>query len=218
MSKNTTIAILGGTGKEGKGLAYRWAYKGYPIIIGSRAAEKAEATAAEINQALGTNNVRGLDNDHAARLADISVLTVVQAVHQVVLEELKDSLQHKILIDATARVDFRDPHPPAPPSAGQIAQAILGPNVQVVAALQNVPAHALKQNLGQPLDFDVPVCADEEAAARQVMALIEGAGMSAYYAGKLENALVVEGLVSLLMSVNKYYKVKTASIKITGIK
>ncbi|NUM45243.1 MAG: NADPH-dependent F420 reductase [Anaerolineales bacterium] len=212
-----TIAILGGTGKEGPGLALRWAYNGYPVLIGSRQAEKAEATATELNQTLGKDIVRGYDNDQAARLANISVLTVVQAAHQAALEGLREALQGKILVDATARVDFRDPHPPAPPSAGEIAQEILGPGVRVVAALQTVPAHALKHNLGQPLDFDVLVCANDVDAAQQVIALVEGADMRGYYAGKLDNAVVVEGVTSLLISMNKFYKIKTASVKVTGI-
>jgi len=212
-----TIAILGGTGKEGPGLALRWAYNGYPVLIGSRQAEKAEATAADLNQTLGKDLVRGYDNARAARLADISVLTVVQSAHQPALEGLREALQNKILVDATARVDFRYPYPPAPPSAGEIAQQILGPGVRVVAALQTVPAHTLKHNLGQPLDFDVLVCADDVSAAQQVMSLVEGADMRAYYAGKLNNAVVVEGMTSILISVNKHYKIKTASIRITGV-
>lgn len=212
-----TIAILGGTGKEGPGLALRWAYNGYPILIGSRQTEKAEATAAELNQTLGKDGVRGYDNDRAARLADISVLTIVQSAHQAALEGLRDALQGKILVDATSRVDFRDPHPPAPPSAGEIAQQILGAGVRVVAALQTVPAHALKHDLGQPLDFDVLVCTNDRDAAQQVIALVEGADMRGYYAGKLDNAIVVEGMTSLLINLNKYYQIKTASIKVTGV-
>ena len=212
-----TIALLGGTGKEGPGLAMRWASAGYPIIIGSRQLEKAEATAAELNAKLGIDSVRGLENGPAARLAEISVLTVVQAAHQAALEGLVDDLQGKILVDATARVDFRDPRPPAPPSAARIAQDILGPGVRVVAAFQNVPAHALKKNLGQPLNTDVLVCSDDPDAAEQVIALAEAGGMRAYFAGGLDNAVVVEGLTSLLISLNQRYGIKTASIGITGI-
>jgi 8-hydroxy-5-deazaflavin:NADPH oxidoreductase len=212
-----TIAILGGTGKEGPGLAMRWAGEGYPIIIGSRQVEKAEATAAELNAKLGLDSVRGLENGAAARQADLCVLTVVQAAHQAALEGLKDDLQGKILVDATARVDFRDPRPPAPPAAARLAQDILGPAVRVVAAFQNVPAHALKKNLGQSLDTDVLVCADDLDAAEQVIRLAEAGGMRAYYAGGLDNALVVEGITSLLISLNGRYGVKTASIGVTGI-
>ncbi len=218
MSENLlTIAILGGTGKEGPGLAMRWASVGYPIIIGSRQAEKAQATANDINSQLGVDSLVGMVNQEAVRQADLCVLTVMYTAHQSALEGLKTSLQGKILVDTTARVDFRDPKPPAPPSASRMAQNLLGPNVRVVAALQNVPAHALRKNLGGRIETDVLVCSDDLEAARSVMNLVEAGGMQAYYAGNLDNAIVVEGLTSLLISLNKYYNTKTASIGITGI-
>jgi len=212
-----TIAILGGTGKEGPGLAARWLAAGYSVIIGSRQLDKAQATAAELNQKLNTQRAKGLENSQAAREADLCVLTVVAEAHQAALESLKDALQGKILVDATARVDFRNPIPPAPPSAGRIAQDILGPGVRVVAAFQNVPSHALKKNLDQELDTDVLVCADDLEAAEQAIALAKAGGMRAYYAGNLDNAIVVEGITSLLISINKRYGVKTATINITGL-
>jgi 8-hydroxy-5-deazaflavin:NADPH oxidoreductase len=212
-----TIAILGGTGKEGPGLAMRWASTGYTIIIGSRQLEKAQATAAELNAALNINTIQAMENGPAARLADICVLTVVQAAHQAALESLKDDLQGKILVDATARVDFRDPRPPAPPSAARLAQNILGPGVRVVAAFQNAPAHSLKKNLGGSLNADVLVCADDLPAADRVIQLAQAGGMRAWYAGGLDNAIVVEGLTSILISLNQRYGVKTASIGVTGI-
>jgi len=211
------IAILGGTGKEGPGLALRWASVGYRIIIGSRQAEKAQATAAELNDRLGAEVVRGLENSQAARQADICVLTVVQEAHQAALQTLREDLQGKILVDATARVDFRDPRPPDPPSAARTAQDLLGAGVRVVGAFQNVPAHMLKKRLGEKIDAEVLVCADDLEAARTVIKLAEAAGMTGYYAGGLDNALVVEGLTALLISVNKHYGVKTASIRILGL-
>lgn len=211
------IAVLGGTGKEGPGLALRWAAAGFSVIIGSRQQEKAQITAAELNKTLGEEKVIGLENGPAARQADICILTVVQSAHQPAVESLKEDLKGKILVDATARVDFRDPKPPAPPSASRLAQEILGSDVRVVAAFQNVPAHALKKNLGGALDFDVLVCADDLEAAQQVIHLTEAAGMRGYYAGSLENAIVVEGLTSILISLNKQYGLKTASISVTGI-
>ncbi len=216
-AKYPTIALLGGTGKEGPGLALRWASAGYPIIIGSRQLERAQATAAEINARLQIHSVRGMENSQAALAADISVLTVVQSAHQAALESLKDSLKGKILVDATARVDFRDPRPPAPPAAARLAQEILGPEARVVAAFQNVPAHVLKKNLGQPLDTDVLICADDRQAAEAVARLAEAAGMRAYLAGGLDNAVVVEGITALLISLNQNYGVKTAAIAVTGI-
>ncbi len=211
-----TIAILGGTGKEGPGLALRWLNAGYSIIIGSRQLEKAQATAASLNERIGAQRVIGLENGPAARQADLCVLTVVASAHQAALEGLKDDLQGKILVDATARVDFRDPRPPAPPSAARLAQNLLGPEVRVVAAFQNVPAHALVK-LDRPLETDVLVCADDPAAADQVIELAQKGGMRAYYAGNLDNAIVVEGITSLLISINKRYGVKTATVNIAGL-
>lgn len=217
MTDIQTIAILGGTGKEGPGLALRWASAGYRIIIGSRQLEKAQATAAELNTALGSDLLQGMVNGEAARAADICVLTVVYSAHQAAIESLKDDLQGKILVDATARVDFREPRPPAPPAAARLAQDKLGPGVRVVAAFQNVPAHKLRKNLGKPMNLDVLVCADDPNAAQIVIGLAEAAGMHGYFAGGLDNATVLEGLTSILISLNKNYAVKTASIGVTGI-
>jgi NADPH-dependent F420 reductase len=215
-SQKPKIAVLGGTGNEGPGLAMRWSNAGYPIIIGSRQQEKAETTAAELNQKLGIQSIRGMQNSDAARTADINVLTVVASAHQPALESLKEALQGKILVDATARLSFPGLEPPAPPAAAEIAQEILGPGVRVVAAFQNVPAHALR-NLAKPVPSDVLVCSDDLDAANQVIQLAKAGHMGAYYAGKLANAITVEGLTSLLIVMNKHHKVKNASIGITGI-
>ncbi len=215
-SQKPVIAILGGTGNEGPGLAMRWANAGYKIIIGSRQKEKADATAAELNQKMGIETITGMQNTDAAQAADISVLTVMASAHQPALEGLKDALQEKILVDATARLSFPDLKPPVPPSAAEIAQKILGPGVRVVAAFQNVPAHALR-DVEKPVPSDVLVCADDLVAAKQVIQLAKDGNMGAYYAGKLANAITVEGLTSLLIVMNKHHKVKTASVGITGI-
>jgi NADPH-dependent F420 reductase len=135
------------------------------VIIGSRQLDKARIAAGEINLALGSSTVSGMENAQAARMAEICVLTVVQTAHQVALDSLRNDLKGKILVDATARVDFRDPRPPQPPSAARQAQQILGEDVRVVAAFQNVPSHVLKKNLGGSLDTDVLVCADDPKAA-----------------------------------------------------
>ena len=213
-----TIAILGGTGKEGPGLALRWAKFGYPIIIGSRQLEKAQATADKLNNELGIDTILGFENGTAARKADLCVLTVVYSAHEQAIDGLKEDLSGKILVDATARVDFRDPRPPAPPSAARLAQNKLGDQVRVVAAFQNVPAAALRINLDQPLDEDVLICADDPADAAEVSKLAESLGLNAYYAGNLDNAVVVEGLTSILISMNKHYGSRSASVQVTGIR
>ena len=212
-----TVAILGGTGKEGPGLAMRWASAGYPIIIGSRQREKAQRVAGELNTKLGIDRIQGMENGAAARKADLCVLTVVQSAHQAAIESLAGDLKGKILVDTTARVDFRDPRPPSPPSAAQVAQQKLGEEIRVVAAFQNVPSGVLKKNLGESLDVDVLVCSDDVEAAQVVIQLARGAGMQAYYAGGLENAVVVEGLTSILISLNQYYGSHSAAIRVTGV-
>jgi NADPH-dependent F420 reductase len=211
------IAILGGTGKEGPGLALRWALAGYSILIGSRQAEKALGTAEELNAQLGIDTILGLENGAAARAADICVLTVPYEAHRTTLETLRPDLQGKILVDATARVDFRNPKPPGPPAAAQTAVELLGGQVRVVAAFQNVPASALRKNLGQRLEVDVLVCTEDPEAAQVVIQLAEALGVKAYFAGGLANALVVEGLTSVLISLNKFYRSHSAAIRVTGL-
>jgi NADPH-dependent F420 reductase len=211
-----TLAILGGTGKEGTGLGLRWARAGYPVIIGSRSAERAAQAAAEMNAALGLETVQGLENGAAVEAGDIVVLTVPPDAQLATLEGVKDRLRGKILVDATARVDARDPRPPSGPSSGRMAQDLLGAEARVVAAFQNVPAHALKK-LDDELASDVLVCADDAEARAAVVGLAEAAGMRAYEAGGLDNGLIVEGLTALIIAMNKRYKSKTGGIRISGI-
>jgi hypothetical protein len=211
------IAIIGGTGKEGTGLALRWASAGYQIFIGSRQAEKARLAAEDINQRLNSKTVIGMENSEAIKNADICVITVIQSAHLQILESLQDILHGKILVDATARVDFRNPRPPDPPSAAQQAQELLGPYTRIVAAFQNVPAKALSIDIDQPIKADVLVCSDDIDAAEQVIQLVNAAGMRGYYAGILANSNIVEGLTSILISLNKYYGINDARIMVSGI-
>lgn len=212
----TTIAILGGTGNEGSGLALRWAKAGHNLLIGSRSVERAGQMAAEINAQVGREAACGIDNESAARGGDIVVLTVPAEAQIPTLESVKSALAGKILVDATARVLAKDPRPPTGRAAARGAQDFLGSDVRVVAAFQNVPAYALKR-LEIQLASDVLVCGDEIEAKQQVIALAEAAGMNAYDAGPLDNAVVVEGLTALIMSLNKRYKSKTGGIRISGV-
>jgi NADPH-dependent F420 reductase len=211
-----TLAVLGGTGKEGTGLALRWASAGYEVIIGSRSAERAAEAATAMNAQLGLDRVRGLGNAEAAQAGEIVVLTVPPDAQLATLESVKALLQGKILVDATARVDGRNPKPPEGKASARLAQDLLGPGVRVVGAFQNVPAHALKQ-LDHELASDVMVTADDADARAAVVMLAEAAGMRAYEAGGLDNGLVVEGLTALIIAMNKRYKSKTGGIRISGI-
>ncbi len=211
-----TVAILGGTGKEGSGLALRWAKGGYALIIGSRTAEKAEQSAKDLREKVPGVNVRGEDNVAAARDGEIVVLTVPFEAQLDTLATVKDQLQGKVLVDATARVDWRRPRPPEGKAAARLAQELLGPGVRVVAAFQNIPASVLIRP-EMLLESDVLVCGDDAQARADVVRLSQGAGMDAYEAGGLDNGIVVEGLTALIISMNKRYKSNACGVRIVGV-
>lgn len=220
MTDKKTIAVIGGTGHEGPGLAARWAVSGqYHVIIGSRQAEKAQAVAASLNEKLGQNLLVGLANEEAIAQADMAVLTVPYSAHTATLTGLKDLLKGKILVDVTVPlVPPKVSHVvvPAGGSAGQEAQAILGDDVTVVSAFQNIGAGHL-EDPHHPIDCDVLICGNSKAAKEEVVALANAAGMRGIDAGPLQNAVVVEGLTAVLIGINARTKVKAAGIKITGI-
>lgn len=214
-----TLAVLGGTGKEGKGLAYRWARAGYEVLIGSRSPEKAEAAAAELSQKLeGNAAIKGMDNLSAAQQAHIVVLTVPYAAHRETLLTVRDAIQGKILVDVTVPlVPPRVSKVQMPPagSAAQEAAEILGEGVQVVDAFQNISYEHLMMD-GEP-PCDVLVTGTSKAAREEVIKLVESAGMVGWDAGPIENSVVVEGLTSVLIHLNKTYGSTHAGIKLTGL-
>lgn len=214
-----TIAILGGTGHEGPGLALRWAKAGYSVIIGSRAAEKALRVTAELNERLGDDLIHGMENHAAAVAADVAVLTVPYSAHHATLSQVKDALQGKVLVDVTvplAPPDVTRVHVPEGVSAGQEAQALLGEGVRVVSAFQNISAHHLKDP-DKPIDSDVLVCGDDRGACDDVIRLAEAAGMRGLYAGPLANSVAVEGLTPVLLGLGKQYRRLRVGVRITGI-
>ncbi|MFL7871113.1 MAG: NADPH-dependent F420 reductase [Anaerolineales bacterium] len=222
MSNNNnlkTIAILGGTGKEGKGLAYRWARAGHRVLIGSRTPQKALDAAAELSQRLDNeSHIEGLDNPTAAMQADIVVLTVPYAAHRATLESLKDALQGKLLIDVTVPLvppKVRKVQMPPAGSATQEAQEILGENVEVCAAFQNISHEHLLQDAS--VTCDVLVSGTSPEARAETIKLVEAAGLSGWDAGPIENSVVIEGLTSVLIGINKKYGSTHAGIKITGV-
>jgi 8-hydroxy-5-deazaflavin:NADPH oxidoreductase len=213
-----TVAVLGGTGKEGKGLAYRWAKAGYKILIGSRTPEKAVSTAAEIIELMdGSGSVVGMSNPEAAEQADIVVLTVPYSAHGATLESVKDSVKGKLFIDVTVPLvppKLSKVQMPPAGSAAQAAKEILGEEVEVVAAFQNVSHEYL---LGEAnVDCDVLVTGSSKDARRETLKLVEAAGLIGWDAGPIENSVVVEGLTSVLIYINKQYGSTNAGIRITG--
>lgn len=215
-----TIAVLGGTGKEGGGLALRWAHCGHPVIIGSRTTERAEEGAADMRATLGgAANVCGLANSDAAAAADIVVLSVPFAAQQSTVADVASQLEGKILIDVTvplvppkvSRVQL-----PEGGSAVEAVQRILGESVRVVSAFQNISAHHLTK-LDEEVECDVLVCADDPEAAEEVVALAEEIGLTAWNAGPLCNSVVAEALTSVLIALNRRYKVPGSGIRLTGL-
>ena len=212
------IAVLGGTGKEGKGLAYRWARAGYPVRIGSRSADKAIAAANEIREMLGEGvSVEGLSNPEAAREADIVVLTVPYAAHRATLESVKDELKGKILVDVTVPLvppKVATVQMPAAGSAAQEAKEIVGDDVQVCAAFQNISHEHLLDDAD--VECDVLVTGTSKEARAETIKLVEAAGLHGWDAGPIENSVVIEGMTSVLIGINKKYGSTHAGIKITG--
>ena len=213
------IAILGGTGNVGRGLALRWANAGHAIMIGSRNVDKAAQAATQINETVGRKTVVPCTSRDAAAAAQIVALTVPYAAQRATVEEVRDLLEGKILIDTTvplippkvARVQL-----PAGGSAVAAIQEMLGPSVRVVSAFQNVPAHLLL-NLEHDIDCDVLVCGDDVAAREMVLELIADIGLRGLHAGPIANSAATEALTSVLISINARYKVSGAGIRITGL-
>lgn len=215
-----TLAVLGGTGNEGKGLAYRWAKAGYRVLIGSRNPEKAMATALEILDLLdGKAFVEGTTNLKAAQAAEIVITTVPYAAHRETLEGVREALQGKLLVDVT--VPLVPPKvtkvqmPPAG-SAAQEAHAILGENVQVTSAFQNISHELLLHP--EPIECDVLVTGTTKEARNETLKLVFAAGLTGWDAGPIENSVVIEGLTSVLIHINRESGSKNAGIKITGIR
>ena len=214
-----TIAVLGGTGDLGGGLAWQLVKAGYSVIVGSRTTEKGETAAKALSERAGGVAVQGADNPAAAALADIVVMTVPFANQMPTLETIREAVQGKIFFFLTVplvppkvmRVQL-----PTGGSAGMIAQEYLGENVRVVSAFQNVAAAHLQADEGHFDDCDVLVTGNDADAREQVVQFAQAIGMKAWHAGSINNSVVAEALTSVLIFMNKKYKIAGAGIKITG--
>lgn len=208
-----TIAILGGTGDLGSGLAKCWSAAGYTVVIGSRSAEKAQAFAAELG-----GKASGQSNVDAAKAADIVVLAVPFGSHESSLREIKDVVQGKILVDAAVPLvppKVSTVQLPAEGSAAQIAQNLLGDGVRVVSAFHNVGA--TKLHGGGRADCDVLVFGNDKGARQIVIELADIVGTRGIDGGVLANSAAAEALTSVLIGINRKYKVPGAGIRITGL-
>jgi NADPH-dependent F420 reductase len=212
MSSKPRIAILGGTGDLGSGLARCWAAAGYDVTIGSRSAEKAEEAAKQLG------GVRGAGNSEAAKAADIVVVAVPFASHDSTLRDVKDAVQGKIVVDAVVPLvppKVATVQLPKEGSAAQIAQALLGDGVRVVSAFHNVGA--TKLHSGERADCDVLVFGDDKDARAAVIELANAVASRGIDGGVLANSAAAEALTSVLIGINRRYKVPGAGISITGL-
>ncbi len=214
-----TIAIIGGTGREGQGLAFRWAQAGHRILIGSRTADKAEAAVNSLLEKLDDQgDLTGMTNAEAVKNAEIAVITVPYAAHKATLESLYEELQGKLLVDVVVPlVPPKVTRVQMPPEGSVLAQAqaVLGKNVKVVDAFQTISYERLLS--GEEIESEVLVCGADKESRELVIRLVEDCGLKGWDAGPSENAVVVEGLTSILIGLNIKYKVPSSGIRITGI-
>jgi 8-hydroxy-5-deazaflavin:NADPH oxidoreductase len=210
-----TIAVIGGTGHLGSGLARLWAMAGYPVVVGSRSKERAEAAAQELRSA---GDVRGDDNRGAARGAEIVVLSVPYSNHDAIVDEIRDDVAGKIFVDAAVplvppKVSIVQLPPCGSPAV--VAQRMLGPDVRVVSAFHHVGAAKLQG--GEKADCDVLVFGDDPAARGQIIALAGLVATRGIDGGVLANSIAAEAMTSVLIAINRRYKVPGAGIRITGL-
>ena len=208
------ISLLGGTGDLGTGLATRLLKAGYKVIIGSRTLEKAQ----HAERSLG-KNTKGLLNKDAALQGEIIILTVTFAHQRGIVEECKTELKGKLFIDTT--VPLMPPKVatvqlPSEGSAAEIAQNILGDDVRVVSAFQNISAELLQSD--KEIDCDVLVCGNKKEWRQEVIDLVNTLGMKGWHAGMLPNSAAVEAMTSVLISINKHHAISHSGIKVTGLK
>ena len=216
-----TVGIIGGTGPQGQGLAMRFAVAGVPIFIGSREKNKSEEIVAEINKKIpsGSALIEGGTNQEAInRSTEIIIFAVPWEAHNYLLNDLKDQIGKKTLVDIVVPLSKNDPKKVSMPpegSATEAAQSILGEETPVVGALHNVSATTL-QNLDWKINCDVLVCGNNLNARKQVMSFIEKIGVTAYNAGDAESARCIEALTSILIRINisKMVPFSHAGIKI----
>jgi NADPH-dependent F420 reductase len=214
------IAIIGGTGKEGKGLAVGWLKAGFEVVIGSRQIEKALAAVGEIKALVGeAAKLMGMVNEDAAKTADIIVVTVPYSAHREMITALKPTTAGKLVIDVTVPIlppKVTIPKLPPEGSAGLETLAILGEDSEIVTAFQNISYEKLMA--GEFDDCDVLVCGSSKAARKLGVKLVKSIGFTAWDAGPLENSVVSEALAPVLIGINIRHGTTSAGIRITGVK
>ncbi|MBY6058763.1 NADPH-dependent F420 reductase [Leisingera daeponensis] len=217
--KKPKLSVVGGTGALGSGLAIRLARAGFDVTIGSRDAERAKLAAADLARATGSDSVRGDDNISSARQADIVFVTVPFASQRATLADIAAAVKGKIVVDTTvplvppkvARVQL-----PEEGSAAAVAASVLGGDVTLLTGYHNVSAHKLSSE-GET-GCDVLIFGDDIGAREKIVEITNQLGVRGLHGGPLANSVAAEAMTSLLIAINKRYKVKEgAGIMITGL-
>jgi len=213
------IGILGGTGKEGAGLAQRWALGGHQVIIGSRDAERARTKAVELSALAGGATITGMANLDAATAAPVVVLTLPASRLAATLVPLKDACRGKVVISTVVPLSFGGGRlftPPPQGSSAEEVQELLGAEARVVAAFHHIAAHELAAT-EHDIECDLLLCGGDAEAKKLVTELGQGMGLRAVDVGALTNAGALEGITAVLATINRRYKLKNSGIKITGL-
>ncbi|HZD51819.1 MAG TPA: NADPH-dependent F420 reductase [Woeseiaceae bacterium] len=213
------VAVIGGTGDLGSGLARQLLRAGYEVVIGSRSRERAGQAAQALAKNRPAAKVHGAANAAAAAEADIVIMAVPFTHHEATLLAIREQVQGKIVVDATVplvppkvtRVQL-----PAGGSAAKRAQELLGDGVRVVSAFQNIAAAHLNGEDLRDVACDVLVCGNDASAREAVVALAADLGLTAWHAGAIDNAVVAEALTSVLIFLNRKYKLDGAGIRIVA--
>ena len=212
------IGIVGGTGREGRGLAVRWAKAGHDVFIGSRKVERGRDKAQEFSEEFDIS-VQGADNASACEHGDLIVVTVPYSAHRPTFESIRDRVGNKVIVDITVPLQppkVRSVHLPEGQSAALEARALLGEDARLVAALH----HISSEHLSDPdyvFDCDVLVCGDDKDARAEVIGVIRDLGLRGVDAGVLRNSIALESLTPVLLHINRRYKAVGSGVRITGI-
>jgi NADPH-dependent F420 reductase len=216
---NPSLAIIGGTGKEGSAIAARFAKAGVRTIIGSRDALKAQNTANTINTQFNIKNVEGYTNRDATAKADIVLLAVPYDGMKPILEDIKPAAAGKVIINIASSLDTEKKSRARINPAGSIAaeiQAFFGENSKIVDAFQNISPEQLEK-FDEKIETDVLVVGADRETRDMVIALIKKAGIDAFDAGMIQNAVIVETMTAALIAINIRYKIKGAGIRLIGV-
>ena len=212
------IGIVGGTGREGRGLAVRWAKAGHDVFIGSRQAERGEAKAKEFSEEFGVT-IQGSDNVAACNHGEIVVVTVPYGAHRATFESIADSVGEKIIVDLTVPLQppkVRSVNLPDGNAAALEARSYLPEGTRLVAALHHISSEHLSDP-EQEFDCDVLVCGDDKEARGAVISVVADLGLRGVDAGVLKNAVALESMTPVLLHINRRYKSVGSGIRITGI-